>query len=58
VLFKGPFAGQGVTRGYDVNPDGQRFLMAQTKERPPTKVTQIVLVQNWAEELKARVPTK
>jgi serine/threonine-protein kinase len=58
VLFKGRFAGQGATRGYDVTPDGQRSLMAQTKERPPAKVTQIILVQNWGEELKARVPTK
>ena len=35
-----------------------RFLMVQQKERPPVKVSEMILVQNWLEELKARVPGK
>jgi hypothetical protein len=31
--------------------------MVKPKERPPTPVTQLVLVQNWFEELKAKVPS-
>ena len=43
---------------YDVSPDGQRFLMMKQSEagdrmRPPT----MVVVLNWLEELKQRVPT-
>ena len=40
---------------YDIAPDGQRFLMikADDSAQPP----KLVLVQNWFEELKARVPT-
>ena len=43
-----------VTRMYDVAPDGERFLMVKDRivESPP----QIVVVQNWLEELKRLVP--
>jgi serine/threonine-protein kinase len=57
-LFEGPFRIDGPFRGYDVTPDGQRFLMVRAVEQPPTRVTHMVLVQNWIEELKARVPVK
>ena len=44
-------------RTYDVPPDGRRFLMVKDLEAgsdaPPP---QIILVQNWFEELKKRVP--
>ena len=40
------------TPGYDVSPDGRRFLM--TKPLVPT-VSEITAVVNWFEELKARV---
>jgi serine/threonine-protein kinase len=45
-------------RTYDVSPDGRRFLMIkqagdQTAARP-----QILVVQNWTEELKRRVPSR
>jgi serine/threonine-protein kinase len=46
------------TRYYDVTADGKRFLTVQDKERPPLKVTEMILVQNWFEELKRRVPAK
>jgi hypothetical protein len=32
--------------------------MVQQKERPAVSVSNMVLVQNWVEELKARVPVK
>jgi hypothetical protein len=57
-LFEGPFRADGPFRGYDVTPDGQRFLMVREVPQPPARVTHIVLVQNWTEELKRRVPPK
>jgi hypothetical protein len=35
-----------------------RFLVVQDSGRPPIKVTEMILVQNWVEELKRRVPAK
>ena len=32
--------------------------MVQQKERPAVSAADMILVQNWFEELKARVPTK
>ena len=58
VLFEGRYVINSPTRGYDVTRDGRRFLMIQEKERPPIKVSQIILVQNWFDELKRRVPTR
>jgi len=44
-------------RCYAVAPDGQRFYATQMMPMPPASpVTHIQLVQNWTEELKARVP--
>jgi len=40
--------------GYDVSPDGQRFLMV--KESGPSSASQINVVVNWVEELKRRAP--
>jgi serine/threonine-protein kinase len=41
---------------WDVSLDGQRFLMAKFGEREPHPVTELVLVQNWFEELKRLAP--
>ena len=57
MLFEGRYFMQSNIRGYDVTADGQRFYFTQTKERPPIRATQMILVQNWFEELKAKVPT-
>ena len=60
TLFTGPYRAWLPNRGrsYDLSPDGERFLMI--KESGETDVTgpigRIVLVQNWFEELKDRVP--
>jgi len=39
---------------YDVQPDGQRFLMLKESDRHPN----VVVVLNWVEELKRLLPTK
>jgi hypothetical protein len=57
MLFQGPYLPTGTTVPfYDVSPDGGRFLMLSPAE-PTTPLTQIVVVQNWFEELKQRVPS-
>ena len=45
-----------VLGGYDVTRDGERFVMIERSEVDPPP-TQLILVQNWAEELKRLVPT-
>ncbi len=53
-FFRGP---SGLGRTYDISPDGKRFLMI--KEGGPgdeTEPTQLILVQNWLDELKRLVP--
>ena len=57
VLFEGRYGATSAVRPYDVSADGRRFLMVQQKERPAVSVSNMVLVQNWFEELRARVPT-
>jgi len=45
------------SRCYDVALDGQRFYATQSAAPPPPPVvTHINLIQNWFEELKAKVP--
>ena len=41
-----------------LSPDGQRFLALEATDFRTTGPTEIHLVLNWFEELKARVPTK
>jgi Tol biopolymer transport system component/predicted Ser/Thr protein kinase len=58
VLFEGRYAVNEIVPGlrfYDVSPDGQGFVMVQRGE--PQEEAQLVLVQNWFEELKRIVPT-
>ena len=43
--------------GYDVSPDGQRFLMVEPVEAQ-APVTEVEIVMNWFEELKRLVPAK
>ena len=61
VLFEhAPYVGsQGQGRQYDVDPDGQRFLMlsdAAAGDGGAALRPQINVVLHWFEELKARVP--
>ena len=55
LLFEGRYGATAVIRGYDVAPDGRRFLMVQQKDRPAMRVAEMIIVQNWVEELKQRV---
>ena len=43
--------------GQDISLDDQSFLMVRDEEREPRPVTELVLIQNWFEELKGLVPT-
>jgi Tol biopolymer transport system component len=43
-------------REWDISADGRRFLMVKLEERKPQPVTELILVQNWFEELKRLVP--
>ena len=52
-------AGGTPGRNYDVSPDGQRFLMMKEASADPTAAPpQIIVVQNWVEELKRLVPVE
>ncbi len=58
LLFEGRFLEKGpvpLRRNYDVSADGQRFLMIQREH--DLVPTEIIVVLNWFEELKRRVPT-
>jgi eukaryotic-like serine/threonine-protein kinase len=58
MLFQGAYLRAfGAQPMYDVSPDGQRFLMIKPSEQT-VSLTQIVVVQNWFEELKRRVSAK
>jgi serine/threonine-protein kinase len=56
ILFDSRFVGVGTNRTYDVSPDGQRFLMIKLNSNDAPAAAGMVLVQNWFEELKAKVP--
>jgi serine/threonine-protein kinase len=46
---------EGQQRNFELGPDGKRFLMVKNLP-PPPDVPPLVLVQNWFEELRAKVP--
>jgi serine/threonine-protein kinase len=56
----------GDVRTYDVSPDGQKFLMIknvpaanrEAASAPAPAPASMIVVLNWAEELKARLPAK
>jgi hypothetical protein len=49
---------EGTYQGFDVAPDGQRFLMVKNVEASAPQTDQLNFVVNWLEELKARVRAK
>ncbi|MCZ6498261.1 MAG: hypothetical protein O6765_06015 [Gammaproteobacteria bacterium] len=55
-LMDWPYDSSYDGRTYDISPDGQRFLAL--KENSNTVDDWIVVVQNWFEELRSRVPTE
>jgi len=54
--YKSPAAG----RTFDVSPDGQRFLMIKvaTDETSRRSTANMVVVMNWLDDLRQRVPAK
>ena len=57
LVFEGSYVRHGGTpeTNFAVTPDGQRFLMLKAVEQQPQSEIRVVL--NWFEELKAKVPT-
>jgi serine/threonine-protein kinase len=47
-----------LTRQYDLSKDDRRFLVIKEQAPDPGRSVDIVLVQNWTEELKGLVPTR
>jgi serine/threonine-protein kinase len=59
VLFDAsPYFSLAFTRYFDVSPDGKRFLMEKSANVAPssTERPSIVVISNWADEVKARMP--
>jgi hypothetical protein len=53
VLFAAtPYVSIGPVQSYDVSPDDRRFLML--RETTPTERNELILTENWIEEMKAR----
>ena len=61
VLFEGPYLTNSPMRGYDVTPDGQRFVMLRRFSDPgrvEAPITQMHIVLNWTDELMRRLSVK
>jgi predicted Ser/Thr protein kinase len=52
MLFEGTYS----AAGYDVAPDGQRFLLVKPPAVLQTPADQLIVVVNWLEELRRRMP--
>jgi hypothetical protein len=58
-LFKQPgYSGMAPFRTWDISLDGRRFVTVKNEAAKPQPVTEMILVQNWFEELKRLCPTK
>ncbi len=57
-LFSGSYLRSSGFRShtYDIAPDGERFLMIRESAND-TREGEIIVVQNWFEELRRLVPT-
>jgi len=63
ILLSDTYFDGGLSRPFDITPDGKRFLMikrggAVDADTRFAGLSRIIVVQNWDEELKARVPGK
>jgi hypothetical protein len=57
MLFEdGSLIGSGGNQRFDVTHDGQKFLMVRNSDR--IQGTQLRIVLNWFEELKAKIPSQ
>ncbi len=57
VMFEGDYLLAAGGPNYDISPDGERFPMI-TQVEDTSATSQIIVVQNWFEELKRLVPTE
>jgi hypothetical protein len=57
LLFKSGNFLIGGTRTVETSLDGKRFLMTKLGDRKAQPVTELILVQNWLEEVKRLAPT-
>ena len=55
-LFSGSYVGGSRWTGYDVAPDGRFIIRSVETEGDGGTASNIILVQNWFEELKRLVP--
>jgi eukaryotic-like serine/threonine-protein kinase len=56
LLFEQPgYGADEPLREWDISLDGRRFLMVKMEEGRPQPVTEMILVQNWFEELERLV---
>ena len=51
------FGVEGIARNFDIAPDGRRFVFIKNLPTP-ADARRLVIVLNWSEELKQRVPTR
>ena len=60
VVFEGSYANRFVTRDrtYDIAPDGERFLMVKLLGAGQDSTTELIIVQNWFQELERLAPTQ
>ncbi len=56
MLFEGPYL-TSIDAGpsYAVSPDGRRFLMTRKPNLFPLRATELVVVQNWFEDVRRLV---
>ncbi len=52
------FGGGFYIRSWDLWPDGRGFLMVKLEEKKLQPTTEMILVQNWFDELRRLVPTR
>jgi serine/threonine-protein kinase len=58
VVFDENYVGYTTGRPYDIAPDGERFLMIKQAGADEGSATELILVQNWFQDLERLVPTE
>ncbi len=56
--MQGSYTAGTYARSWDISLDDRRFLMVKIEDRKWQPITELILVQNWLEELKRLVPVK
>jgi serine/threonine-protein kinase len=58
TLFEGAYEMNRPARAYDVSADGAHFFLLQAHEQPRDAISQIVVVQNWFDELEELIAAR